>query len=226
MGPQGPQGSPGITGATGPTGSVGPTGAQGIQGSPGVTGLTGATGPQGAQGSPGVTGLTGATGPQGAQGSPGVTGVTGPTGPQGPTGPTGPRGSTGSAGAVGATGPTGPQGATGPQAGLIAPVLITKRTNLNPSYAVGSSGPDYLIFHGVSAGATYIMPPLTAYGVIGFKDITGALGISGPTGPAMSFVPNANELIEGATGVANRYMTPYGEIWFAHDGTNWWKAFN
>jgi hypothetical protein len=108
-------------------------------------------------------------------------------------------------------------------------LYITTRTisGANSSTVVGytmsASGPDNTIFHNATGGATYTLYPLQNGIVYKFKDITGFIGASGPTGPAINVVAGGTAKIDGLVAAIN-FITPYGTLEFTCDGTNWYMT--
>ena len=175
----------GPTGITGPTGPAGATGYTGNRGPTGPAGNTGSMGP--------VTLITGPTGAMGPTGYNGTIGSTGPTGAAstvaGPTGRVGPTGATGAASTV--PGPTGPTGAsiTGP----MGPTGVAG----TPGYAANTGATGYTGATG-TPGATGSTGPTGAA-----SNVTGPIGRTGPTGPAITGAT-------GATGPASTVTGPTG----------------
>ena len=127
------------------------------------------TGPTGAIGPIGPTGIAG---PTGSSGSTGPTGAIGPMGTSGATGAVGPNGSSGVAGPTGAIGPIGPTGDTGP----IGPTGEAP-TFLSTEKIFGSTGGIITTAINYTEIETYVTLP-------------NYTGISGPTGPTGSILPN------------------------------------
>lgn len=190
LGPTGDTGAGGAEGPTGPTGEIGmtgPTGEMGPTGPQGETGPVGPTGPTGATGDIGPTGDMGPTGPQGDMGPTGPTGdigVEGPTGPLGPTGETGATGPTGPTGAQGETGMTGPTGPTGPQGEGYSIFETYDTIELMEADAANVPvGKFVMISSNVEDpdNAKVYVRNENGFGFV--ADMSGATGMTGPTGP-------------------------------------------
>ena len=126
-------------------------------------------------------GATGATGPEGPAGPKGDTGATGPAGPEGPTGPKGDTGATGPAGPEGPTGPKGDTGAAGTNATITSATATVDANTGTPSVTVTAGG---------SASARTF--------AFAFKNLKGAKGDTGATGPAYTLTDSDKTAIKTA----------------------------